>query len=44
MAPFQVELPLHPQDTTVERYRSARQGADALGVDSIPTCATMAGA
>jgi hypothetical protein len=41
MATFQVELQLHPQHTTIERYRSALQ-ADALGVDSIPTCATMA--
>jgi len=42
MATFQVEVRLHRQNTTIERYRSASQEADAPGVDSIRTCAAMA--
>jgi probable F420-dependent oxidoreductase len=37
MPEFQVGVQLHPQDTTIERYRDAWQQADALGVDSIWT-------
>ena len=42
--PVEVQVQLHPQNTTIERYRSAWQGADALGVDSIRTCAAVVGA
>ena len=44
MPEFQVGVQLPPQHTTIEQYREAWQAADELGVDSIWTCATVAGA